>query len=132
MIFLILNIEFSKKKLMIYPGFASNVQRLCFLLVNWKMKDFQTCMNLTYPHSLTLCPRLKLLLTLWTCLILVIMILMNMPQNIDSRYFTLPELSSLQLSSTDLPILHTNIRSLSLHHDELVSLSAHTNLNILM
>ena len=53
----------------------------------------------------------------------------HMPKNIDSRYFTLPELSSLQLSSTDFSILHTNIRSLSLHHDELVSLSAHTNLN---
>ena len=54
----------------------------------------------------------------------------HLPQNIDSRYFTLPELSSLHLSSTDFSILHTNIRSLSLHHDELVSLSAHTNLNI--
>ena len=53
----------------------------------------------------------------------------HMPQNIDSRYFNLPELSSLQLSCTDFCILHTNIRSLSLHHDELVSLSAHTNLN---
>ena len=51
----------------------------------------------------------------------------HMPQNIDSRYFTLPKLSSLQLSSTDFSILHTNIRSLSDHHDELVSLSAHTN-----
>ena len=54
----------------------------------------------------------------------------HMPQNIDSHYFTLPELSSLQLSSNDFSILHTNIRSLSLHHDELVSLSAHTNLNL--
>ena len=53
----------------------------------------------------------------------------QMPQNIDSRYFTLPELSSLQSSSSDFSILHTNIRSLSLHLDELVSLSAHTNLN---
>ena len=53
-----------------------------------------------------------------------------MPQNMDSRYFTLPELSSLQLSSSDFSILHTNIRSLSLHHDELVSLSAHTKLNL--
>ena len=53
----------------------------------------------------------------------------HMPQNIDSHYFKLPELSSLQLSCTDFSILHTNIRSLSLHHDELVSLSACTNLN---
>ena len=53
----------------------------------------------------------------------------QVPQNIDSRYFTLPELPSLQSSSSDFSILHTNIRSLSLHLDELVSLSAHTNLN---
>ena len=53
----------------------------------------------------------------------------HMPQNINFRYFNLPELSSLQLSCTDFSILHTNIRSLSLHHDELVSLAAHTNLN---
>ena len=54
----------------------------------------------------------------------------HMPQNIDSHYFTLPELSSLQLSSSDFSILHINIRTLSLHYDELVSLSAHTNLNL--
>ena len=53
----------------------------------------------------------------------------HMPQSIDSRYFTIPELSSLQVSSTEFTILHTNIRSLSLHYDELVSLSVHTNLN---
>ena len=46
----------------------------------------------------------------------------HMPQTIDSRYFNLPELSSLKLSSTDFAILHTNIKSLSLHHDELVYL----------
>ena len=33
------------------------------------------------------------------------------------------------MSSTEFTILHTNIRSLSLHYDELVSLSVHTNLN---
>ena len=54
----------------------------------------------------------------------------HMSQNIDSRYFTLPELSSIQLSSNDFSILHANIRSLSLHHDDLVSLSAHTKLNL--
>ena len=53
----------------------------------------------------------------------------HMPQSIDSCYFTIPELSSLQVSSTEFIILHTNIRSLSLHYDELVSLSVHTNLN---
>ena len=36
----------------------------------------------------------------------------HMPQNIDSRYFTLPELSSLQLSSSDFSILHTNMMKL--------------------
>ena len=41
----------------------------------------------------------------------------HVPQNIDSRYFTLPELSSLQLSSTDFSILHINM-CISLHHDE--------------
>ena len=46
----------------------------------------------------------------------------HMPQNIDSRYFTLPGLSSLQVSSRDFSVVHTNIRSLSLHHNELVSL----------
>ena len=54
----------------------------------------------------------------------------HMPQNITSRYFTFPKLSSLHSSSRDFSIIHTNIRSLSLHHDELVSLSAHTNLNL--
>ena len=53
-----------------------------------------------------------------------------MPQTIDSHYFTLPDLSSLPLSPADFSIIHTNIRGLSLHHDELVSLSSHTNLNI--
>ena len=33
----------------------------------------------------------------------------QMPQNIDSRYFTLLELSSLQLSSRDFSMIHTNI-----------------------
>ena len=47
----------------------------------------------------------------------------QMPQTIDSRYLTLQELSSLQYSSSDLSILHTNIRSLSCHHDELIALS---------
>ena len=47
-----------------------------------------------------------------------------MPQSIDSCYFT------VQVSSAEFTILHTNNRSLSLHYDELVSLSVHTNLNI--
>ena len=78
------------------------------------------------PSFIDSAPSFKLPLILLTCQILVIMILMNT----CSRYFTLPELSSLQLSSNDFSILHTNIRSLSFYHDELVSLSAHTNLNL--
>ena len=46
----------------------------------------------------------------------------QMPQTIDSRYFTLPELSSMHYSAADLSILHTNIRSLSCHHEELIAL----------
>ena len=53
----------------------------------------------------------------------------HMPQSIDSRYFTIPELSSLQVSSTEFNIPHTNSRSLSLHYDELVLLSVHTDFN---
>ena len=53
----------------------------------------------------------------------------QMPQAIDSRYFSLSELSSLKPFSTDLSIIHTNIRSLSLHFDELVSLSVQSSLN---
>ena len=47
----------------------------------------------------------------------------QMPQTIESRYFTIPELASLSSPYQDLSILHTNIRSLSLHHEELVSLT---------
>ena len=47
----------------------------------------------------------------------------QMPQTIESCYFTIPELASLSSTYQDLSILHTNIRSLSLHHDELVSLT---------
>ena len=45
------------------------------------------------------------------------------PQSIVSRYFEVPELSRIIDDEHDLAILHTNIRSLSQHHDELVSLS---------
>ena len=54
----------------------------------------------------------------------------HMPQNIDSHYFTSSELSSLKLSPRDFSALHKNIRSLSLHHDELISLAVHTNLDL--
>ena len=51
----------------------------------------------------------------------------HLPQSIDSRYFALSEISHLDSHSSDLSILHTNIRSLALHYDELVSLAAVTN-----
>ena len=54
----------------------------------------------------------------------------HMPQSIDSCYFTIPELSFLLVSSADFSILHTDIKSLSLHYDELASLSEHSNLNL--
>ena len=47
----------------------------------------------------------------------------HFPQLIDSRYFEIPELSGIDDDEDDLFILHTNIRSLSLHHDELIYLS---------
>ena len=53
----------------------------------------------------------------------------NLQHSIDSRYFTLSEISHLDSHSGDLSILHTNIRSLALHYDELVSLAAVTNRN---
>ena len=53
----------------------------------------------------------------------------NLPQSIDSRYFTMSEISHLDFQSSDLSILHTNIRSLALHYDELVSLVATSNRN---
>ena len=44
------------------------------------------------------------------------------PVNIQSKYFTLSELASVEANANDLMILHTNIRSLSAHIDELVFL----------
>lgn len=46
----------------------------------------------------------------------------NLPNTIHSRYFTVPELASVDSSNSQLSILHTNIRSLSCHSDELVQL----------
>jgi len=46
----------------------------------------------------------------------------NLPNTIHSRYFTVPELASLDSNNSPLSILHTNIRSLSCHSDELVQL----------
>ena len=53
----------------------------------------------------------------------------QLPQTIDSRYFTIPEFTSLEVDSSDLFILHTNIRSLSLHHEDLITLCTLTKVN---
>lgn len=49
------------------------------------------------------------------------------PVNIQSKYFTLSELASVETNANDLMILHTNIRSLSAHIDELVFLCGQFN-----
>ena len=45
----------------------------------------------------------------------------HLPSNVNSSYHTLQDLSVLNTSDKDLSLLHINIRSLSLHLDELVS-----------
>ena len=52
----------------------------------------------------------------------------QLPSNIDSSYHTIQDSSSSDTSPTDLSFLHTNIRSLFCHFDELHSLLV--NLNI--
>ena len=54
----------------------------------------------------------------------------QMPQNIDTHYFSLQELSKSfckSSSNKELSIFHSNIRSLSLHLDELVGLAMNLN-----
>ena len=46
----------------------------------------------------------------------------HLPQSIQSQYYTVSELASLDIKAQDLSIFHTNTRSLSRHHDELISL----------
>ena len=53
----------------------------------------------------------------------------QLPQTISSCYFTIPEITSLEVDSSDLSILHTNIRNLSLHHEDLITLCALTKVN---
>ena len=43
----------------------------------------------------------------------------QVPVNMQSRYFTLLELASVETNANDLIVLHTNIRSLSSHLDKL-------------
>ena len=45
----------------------------------------------------------------------------HLPSNVNSSYHTLQDLSTLVSSENDLSLFHLNIRSLSLHLDELVS-----------
>ena len=46
----------------------------------------------------------------------------QMPQSSNSRYYTVPELAAINSGVNQLSILHTNIRSIYLHRDELVNL----------
>ena len=45
----------------------------------------------------------------------------HLPSNVNSSYHTPQDLSTLDNSANDLLLFHTNVRSLSLHFDELVS-----------
>ena len=45
----------------------------------------------------------------------------HLPSNVDSNYHTLQDLSTLEHLENNLSLFHLNIRSLSLHLDELVS-----------
>ncbi len=54
----------------------------------------------------------------------------NIQQNISSQYCSAHEISSLITSNKDLSFFHMNIRSLSLHHDELQALITSLKANI--
>ena len=51
----------------------------------------------------------------------------NLNPNISSQYYTLRELSSLEVSNKDFALFHMNIRSLSLHYEELHALLTTAN-----
>ena len=51
----------------------------------------------------------------------------QLPTSIQSQYYSVLELASLETKSQDLSILHTNVRSLSCHHDDLISLLGASN-----
>ena len=129
MISLLQNAKNWKTNMMMSLGFVKKCTIEMFLFGSLANDEFSRLCDFDLPYSMILHPHLKLLLTLWACPILVIMILMSMCLKILILATSLYLNPSLQLSSTDFSILHTNIRSLSLHHDELVSLSVHTNLN---
>ena len=45
----------------------------------------------------------------------------HLPSNINSSYHTLQDLSTLSIAENDFTLFHMNVRSLSLHFDELIS-----------
>ena len=45
----------------------------------------------------------------------------HLPSQVNSNYHTLQELSTLNTSENDLSLFHMNVRSLSLHFDELIT-----------
>ena len=51
----------------------------------------------------------------------------QLPTSIQSQYYSVLELASLETKSQDLSILHTNVRSLSCHHDDLIFLLGASN-----
>ena len=53
----------------------------------------------------------------------------NIEPDINCNYYNVPELQSLETSSKDLSVLHMNIRSLSLHFDELFTLLGNIGIN---
>ena len=53
----------------------------------------------------------------------------HLPSSVNSSYHTLQELSSLSTTETDFSLFHMNVRSLSLHFDELVSTLATLKIN---
>ena len=53
----------------------------------------------------------------------------QIPQTIFSRYYSVSELTSINYNAHDFSILHSNIRSLSLHCDDIVNLCAQVNMS---
>ena len=50
----------------------------------------------------------------------------NYPQAINSRYFNVAEPAKMEYNADQLSVLHTNIRNISRHRDELVNLCIQT------
>ena len=56
----------------------------------------------------------------------------HLPPNVNSSYHTLEDFSTLNTSDNDLSLLHLNIRSPSLHVDELVATLATLKINLML